>query len=65
MYSATTSIRHVPLLQQKYPRAAVPPQNCFRNGADSCRHPVCRLPLSRAQPADCDLRGGIDTRRGT
>jgi len=37
MYSATTSSVTLPLLQQKYPRAhRCRPQNCFRNGANSC-----------------------------
>ena len=58
MYSATTSSVTFPLLQQKYPRThRCRPQNCVRNGANSCSILYARLPLQPLhQPADCHLR---------
>jgi len=47
MYSATTSSVTLPLLQQKYPRAhKCRPQNCFRNGVNSCNILYAVFPFS-------------------
>ena len=48
MYAATTMSVTCPLLQQKYPRAhRWRPQNCFRNGANSCSILYAVFPFRR------------------
>jgi hypothetical protein len=65
MYSAITWSVTLPLLQQKYPRAhRWRPQNCFRNGANSCNILYAVSPLSRRTSRLIVTGGGMDTNRG-
>ena len=66
MYSAITWSVTFPLLQQKYPRAhRCRPQNCFRNGANSCNILYAVFPFSRYTRRLIVTCGGIDTSRCT